>query len=444
MEFINSEETQSKHGIGKQISERTARRYLNHLGYQWSTPKKGQYADGHEREDVVKYRSEVFLPKWHEIEKQMANWTQDNIQEFGPNLPGHEVIAWFHDETIFYAHDRRKKGWHHKDALATPYAKGEGASLMIADFVSARFGWLRSPNGTHSARKIMQPGKNKDGYFLNNDIIAQAEEAMEILQETYPEYDHVFVYDNASTHLKRAGDALSARKMVKNIPKPGTNWRVEVTKHNLATGKIQYKADGSPLKIKVRMADGYFTDGTLQTLYFPDSHPRAGVFKGMARILEERGWGDMSKVQAECDRFKCAPGSTNCCCRRILYNEPDFINVESLLEITCRKRGVSVLFLPKFHCELNFIKQCWGYAKRIYRLNPESSREDVLERNALEALESIPLPTMRKFANRSRRFMNAYSKGLNGRQAAWTTKKYRRHRMLPATIMDDLEKANIN
>ena len=40
----------------------------------------------------------------------------------------------------------------------------------------------------------MRPGKNKDGYFLNDDIIAQAEEAMEILQETYPEYDHVFVY----------------------------------------------------------------------------------------------------------------------------------------------------------------------------------------------------------------------------------------------------------
>jgi hypothetical protein len=96
-----------------------------------------KYADGHECEDVVKYQSEVFLPKWHEIEKQMANWTQDNIQEFGPNLPGREVIAWFHDETIFYAHDWQKKGWYHKDAPATPYAKGEGASLMIADFVSA-------------------------------------------------------------------------------------------------------------------------------------------------------------------------------------------------------------------------------------------------------------------------------------------------------------------
>ena len=132
-----------------------------------------------------------------------------------------------------------------------------------------------------------------------------------------------------------------------------------------------------------------------------------------------------------------------CCCRRILYNEPDFVNVESCLEATCKALGVLVIFLPKFHCELNFIEQCWGYAKRIYRLNPESSREDILEKNALAALETIPLPTMRRFANRSRRFMDAYGRGLNGRQAAWAARKFRGHRVLPASIMEELEKANV-
>ena len=129
--------------------------------------------------------------------------------------------------------------------------------------------------------------------------------------------------------------------------------------------------------------------------------------------------------------------------RQHLYNQPDFANVPSLLEITCRSKGFSVLFLPKFHCELNFIEQCWGYAKRIYRLNPESSREDVLKRNALAALESIPLTTMRRFANRSYQFMDAYHRGLNRRQAAWSIRKYRGHRVLPNSIMDELEKANI-
>jgi hypothetical protein len=151
----------------------------------------------------------------------------------------------------------------------------------------------------------------------------------------------------------------------------------------------------------------------------------------------------MSKVRAECKDFKCAPGSTACCCRRILYNQLHFVAVESLLELTCKSYGIKVMFLPKFHCELNFIEQCWGYAKRTYRLNPESSCEDVLERNALTALDSIPLESMWKFSICLQRFMDAYGKGLNGRQAAWAARKYRGHRVLPVSIMDKLEKAHV-
>jgi hypothetical protein len=85
----------------------------------------------------------------------------------------------------------------------------------------------------------------------------------------------------------------------------------------------------------------------------------------------------------------------------------------------------------------------WGYAKRVYRLNPESSREDHLEKFALNALEAVPLKSMRKFANRSRHFMDAYERGLNGQQAAWAARKYRGHRVLPAGIMDELDKMGI-
>ena len=451
-EFLAQNDVKAKHCITRTISERTARRYLNRLGYRFTAPKKGQYADGHEREDVVHYREHVFLPQWTAIHERMSNWTAENLQEYGPPIQGRPVVAWFHDESIFYAHDRRKKGWYHKDAPAKPYAKGEGASLMIADFISADFGWLLSKDGKRSARRVMKPRKNKDSYFTNEDIIAQAQEAMDILTQDYPKYDHVLIYDNASTHLKRPEDSLSARRMPKNVPKPGTNWGIEVTRLDPITGKTMYQPDRKPEKIKIRMGDAQFKDGSPQPLYFPEGHERAGVFKGMAQILEERGYGNMSKVHAECKNFKCMPvreaGGTgmpvNCCCRRILYNEPDFINVFTILEATCNARGFRVLFLPKFHCELNPIEQCWGYAKRVYRLNPESSREDHLERNALAALDAVPLSSMRKFANRSRCFMDAYGQGLNGRQAAWASRKYRGHRVLPESLMDDLEKAMIS
>jgi hypothetical protein len=48
-----------------------------------------------------------------------------------------------------------------------------------------------------------------------------------------------------------------------------------------------------------------------------------------------------------------------------------------------------------------------------------------------------------RFAIRSRRFMDAYQKGLNGRQAAWATKKYRGHRVLPSSILAELDAAKI-
>jgi hypothetical protein len=69
---------------------------------------------------------------------------------------------------------------------------------------------------------------------------------------------------------------------------------------------------------------------------------------------------------------------------------------ESSLEITAKAQGFEVVFLPKFHCELNFIEQCWGHAKRVYRQYPSSSKEEDLERNLLSALESVPMETMRR------------------------------------------------
>ena len=448
MDFLHRMDIKEKYGIERDISHKTACRYLQALGYRYQSTPKGQYVDGHEREDVVTYRKQVFLPKWKKLMDRMVVWDKD-LTEHLPSGEGKRVIVWFHDESVFYAHDRRKKGWYHKDASARPYAKGEGASLMIADFISADFGWLISPDGKQSARRLFKPGKNRDGYFSNEDIIEQADEAMDILLKYYPEFDHVLVYDNATTHLKRADDALSARKMPKGTPKPGKNWGIEVSKRDPITGKAVYCTDGSVEKTKILMQDGRFENGEPQPLYFPMDHPDKklrGVFKGMAVILEERGFGDMSKVRAECKGFKCKPGETRaqCCCRRILYNQPDFSDAESLLEKHSRARGIhAVIFLPKFHCELNFIEQCWGRAKSVYRTYPPSSREEDLEANTLRSLDSIPLPMMRKFATRSRRFMDAYDRGLNGKQAAWAARKYRGHRVLPPNIFEELEKGGV-
>jgi hypothetical protein len=81
----------------------------------------------------------------------------------------------------------------------------------------------------------------------------------------------------------------------------------------------------------------------------------------------------------------------------MLYYQPDFTEGELALEITCKARGFEAMFLPKFHCKMNFIEQCWGYSKRVYCQYPPSSKEADLEMNMLATLESVPLVTIWRY-----------------------------------------------
>ena len=317
------------------------------MGYRWTSQLSGQYVDGHEREDVVAYRQNVFLPQMAELEARTRTWKNGideeqkpwpNDMDDGPHPFQDRTVVWHHDESTFYANDRRQVRWVHRDETTVPHAKGEGASLMVSDFVLADYGWLHVPDHSDEARVLFRAGKGREGYFTNEDILAQARKAMDILESHYPNEKHCFVFDNVTTHLKRADDALSACHMPKNIPKAGKNWGVTVQVIG-PDGKLVYGSDGKVLKQAVRMADGQFADGSRQEFYFPPGHSCEGVFKGMAIILEERGFegcqGRKGK-RAECEGFKCAPGTTDCCCRRILFNQPDFVNVGSLLESKCQ------------------------------------------------------------------------------------------------------------
>ena len=60
---------------------------------------------------------------------------------------------------------------------------------------------------------------------------------------------------------------------------------------------------------------------------------------------------------------KCPPGITYCCCQRMLYSQPDFMEQKSALEELIEGASQLILFYPKFHCELNFIEQYWGNAR---------------------------------------------------------------------------------
>ncbi|CEL54032.1 hypothetical protein RSOLAG1IB_11564 [Rhizoctonia solani AG-1 IB] len=134
-------------------SLRTAQQWMHRMGYSWSKEHWGQFADRHKRDNVKHYQENVYIPKWLELKGQMQSWDA-NGKELPRELKDGEqgVFVWFHDKSMFYGHDWRTTQWVHESKMAGIYKKGEGVLLMVADFVSANYGWLQlrpeSPSAT--------------------------------------------------------------------------------------------------------------------------------------------------------------------------------------------------------------------------------------------------------------------------------------------------------
>jgi hypothetical protein len=179
------------------------------------------------------------------------------------------------------------------------------------------------------------------------------------------------------------------------------------------------------------MPAGTLPGGARQEFYYPDNHPEMpGWFKGMEQILEERGLFHTGLL-AQCPGFKCEAGATNCCCRRILFNQPDFINQKSALQELIESRGHICDFYPKYHCELNFIEMYWGAAKYIYRKSPSTKNIDEMEANVKRCLDEVPQLYILRFSNRAARFISAYYLGCTGQDLGYVQNTYKSHRMLP-------------
>ncbi|KAG6905163.1 hypothetical protein DXG01_004461 [Tephrocybe rancida] len=182
---------------------------------------------------------------------------------------------------------------------------------MVADFVSAEFGWLESPDGAESVHVYFKAGKAREGYFTSESIQQQTEKAMAILEKWYPQFEHVLIFDNATTHTKHPDDAPSTRKMTKSPP---VTFGCEVTVE--VNGKPANGTNGKPQKKCVKMVPGQMADGNGKNLTAE------------------------SKLNAECKGFKCQPNMTAGCQQRVLFNQPDFMDVESVLKTKCKTWGI--------------------------------------------------------------------------------------------------------
>lgn len=146
------------------------------------------------------------------------------------------------------------------------------------------------------------------------------------------------------------------------------------------------------------MRNGTLPDGSSQLFHHPENHPTMpGWFKGMEEIIKERHLWPTTGLNAQCDGFKCVPGRTDCCCRRLLFTQPDFVAQKSRLEEYVISRGHLCDFYPKFHCELNFIEMYWGAVKYKYRVTASTANVDEMEKNMIACLDAILLLTIRRW-----------------------------------------------
>ena len=100
---------------GNRIRARTARRWLKNLGILHGRYTKGVYIDGHEREDVVRYRNEIFLPQWRQHQRRFVVFEEDDSWKPPSGLlEGEKPLVFItHDESTFNANDgkRQLEGW---------------------------------------------------------------------------------------------------------------------------------------------------------------------------------------------------------------------------------------------------------------------------------------------------------------------------------------------
>jgi len=287
------------------IRSRTARKWLNKLGYNWKEVKKGVFIDGHERGDVVADRVK-FLQRMKELEPYLVEFDSsgkileksypDDCQVGG--LRRRPTILITHDESIFSANDGKKQAWvKESDTFLRPKGKGQG--IMVSDFLlpwgrlnlkhltEAELAEAKSKGVPLEAVELFEYSK-KDGYWDGACLLKQVtEKALPIAQFLYPGYNLVFMFDNATSHSVFADDALRVSNMCKG------------------EGKQQ-----------AFLRPGWYQDPLLGTIiqqpmwtWEPDSLGGPGatkrVQKGIQNVLQERGlWPDKGLL-LECPKVKC-------------------------------------------------------------------------------------------------------------------------------------------
>jgi hypothetical protein len=210
----------------REISLRTAVRWLHHLGFKPVSHKKGVYIDGHEREDVVRHRKKL-LKTLHDLRSSLPPCSDDPPRiRLEEDEEKKELVLIFHDESIFNTNEGQTwmRGESERPAIL-PKTKGSG--IMVSDFVEEYGGYLKLspeelddakskyPNIEIAARRLLEYGAEKEGYWTSDSFMGQIRNAANIADVKYgATHTIVWLFDQSSCHRKFDDLALQSSKIL--------------------------------------------------------------------------------------------------------------------------------------------------------------------------------------------------------------------------------------
>lgn len=310
----------------------------------------------------------------------------------GDLLPNVEkpVIIYSHDESTYNVNESEEHFW--GDSGMTGRAKkSQGCGIMVSDFVCENgTGYLAFSDTQYesykvehlkrnspeligpkecllpqSARVLFEYGKNRDGYWNNELFQPQLHLAIQIHNTLYPSYVAVFLLDCSSGHRKMANDALVASKMNKG---PG---------------------GGQPV-----MRNGIGQMGALALCQHRNIWRPGMQLPEMISLIEK---------------------------------EEDFRNEKPIVQHLIESAGHEILWVPKYHCELNFIENVWAQSKKFTKEHC-NYRLDGLRKTIPLGLACVSVLNCQMYARKSREYMKGYKEGANTANVHENLKTYKSHR----------------
>ena len=251
-----------------------------------------------------------------------------------------------HDESTFRSGEVSARRWVIDDS-APFFSKGRGRSYMISDFLvihpSSPYFRLSSDEwnqATQRCPKLLEEvdiiyekfsasaaiNVGSDLYMDNELILEQFERLFQMLQfkEEYKTHTIEVLVDNARTHASEEFSVNDFRM------KPGTRCPVQ---------SIEYL---DPATNQQKTINCYFTDGESK-----------GKSRGLLNIALSLGL----KVPLNCKLQQL---------KEIVSQHPTFQNVTKLEKLGMQY-GIQVIYVPKYHCELNPIEGYWCHMKQYVR-----------------------------------------------------------------------------